>query len=78
MNSTFHRSEASRSYFTKAEATAMQGKVVGTNAGQSVTIDGMAAMGKNKYVVIAGGHDYHKSAKSGLYCWLPENNPNNL
>lgn len=60
-------------YWTKEEATALQGKLVNTNAQEQVTITGMFAVGEDEYEVTANdGHSYRQCDNNGLYCWLPK------
>lgn len=59
-------------YWTKAEAEALQGKLVNTNAQTQVVITGMYAESETEFVVTdSKGYGYRQSDNNGLYCWLP-------
>jgi len=59
--------------WTKAEAKALLGRTVHTNARTTVKIVALYAEGPDSYLVAdERGHGYAKSDTNGLYCWLEE------
>ncbi len=59
--------------FTRAEATALVGKTLNTNAQVKVTITDIACDGPNSYLLVdEKGHYLSKCCNNGLYVILPE------
>ncbi len=63
-----HHDRNSKQYFATAEASALVGKAVKTNAGTTITVASTFCEGTNRYSVADGkGNLYAKSCKNGLY-----------